>query len=184
MGPIGRRQLHTNPLGLNRPPLGTEDGDIGASEPVDRLLRVSHDEELATVAVQGAQQVALARVGVLELVDQERPDLPLPISEHLRVRRDDVQRGRLQVVEVEGAQLSLGAVVGLGGSLVDSKEGRHDIARQPAIEVQVDAPLHQIREHRIVVLAQASDGILGRGGRPVVLASFQEEVIAQWRQVA
>ena len=46
-------------------------GDVGAAEPVDRLLRVADEHEGAVPVERGPQDVPLHRVGVLELVDHD-----------------------------------------------------------------------------------------------------------------
>ena len=44
---------------------------LGPAEPVDRLVRVADDDEVAAVAGEGAEQGHLAGVGVLVLVDED-----------------------------------------------------------------------------------------------------------------
>ena len=56
-------------------------GDVGAAEPVDRLLRVADEHECAVSVERGAQDVPLHGVGVLELVDH---DDPVPGADALR----------------------------------------------------------------------------------------------------
>ncbi len=45
--------------------------DVGAAEPVDRLVGVADDDEVAAVAGERPQQGDLAGVGVLVLVDED-----------------------------------------------------------------------------------------------------------------
>ena len=59
-----RRELPAHaPVGL----------DVGATKPVDRLLRVADDEQLARhVAGEEQQDLGLDRIGILKLVDEDR----------------------------------------------------------------------------------------------------------------
>ena len=49
---------------------------VGAAEAVDRLVGVAHRDEGGLRAHERAQQRHLQRVGVLVLVDVDRPELP------------------------------------------------------------------------------------------------------------
>src|SRR5262245_5009848 len=87
--------------------------DIRASEPVDGLLRIAYHEELARLeprilpALRGLagllrqihQQLALQRVRVLELVDQEGVILALELLAHLPVPTDQVAGRQEQSIE-------------------------------------------------------------------------------------
>src|SRR4051795_9369659 len=46
--------------------------DVGATEPVDRLVRITYGDQQPTVACQVLQQSFLRRIGVLVLVDVDR----------------------------------------------------------------------------------------------------------------
>ncbi len=96
-----------------------EDGDVGATEPVDRLLRVADDEQAARDGVQRApvgtlvggwcgdphRQLDLDGVGVLELVEQ---DAPVAVVQHgadggaVRAAQQ-VARQHEEIVELEPA---------------------------------------------------------------------------------
>ena len=88
--------------------------DIGAAEPVDRLLRVAHDEELARdgprrsagarariVGREKQQDLGLNRVGVLELVNEDPFELRLQVPPDALVGSDQVACPREEIDEVE-----------------------------------------------------------------------------------
>ena len=63
--------------GLDAPLGTTEHLDLGAAEPIDRLLRVAHGAQRApALARQETDEVDLLLVGVLELVDHDQGELP------------------------------------------------------------------------------------------------------------
>ncbi len=90
--------------------------DVGPPEPVDRLLRVADDEELARHGCdvlpprlpgvgrrKQQQQLGLERIGILELVDEDPLEALLEMPPHLRIVPDQVARAEQQVEEVERA---------------------------------------------------------------------------------
>ena len=102
------------------------DADIGSAEPVDRLLRIAHDEERArphpsvhrrrvVIRVVGRgeeqQQLRLQRVGVLELVHEQVAEAPLEVAPYLGVVAHEVARLDEQVEEVHGTGPPLAVVV-------------------------------------------------------------------------
>jgi hypothetical protein len=102
---IARRQLqHAPPRARARraPPVRA---DVGAAEPIDRLLRIADDEELAADVVWPSEQqdLGLDRIGVLELVDEDARELLLQVRAHASLRLDQIARARQQVGEVERA---------------------------------------------------------------------------------
>ena len=101
------------------------DADVGAAEPVDRLLGVADDEQLARRGPDGApvglvrivrreqqQDLGLQRIGVLELVDEQVREPLLERRAHVAAVAHDVARAHEQVEEVERADASLGVFVG------------------------------------------------------------------------
>ena len=99
------------------------DGDVGAAEAVDRLLRVADDRQPARrrcqrppvavrllVACQEQRELRLDRIGVLELVDQHDLVAAPEVVARRLVRAQQVARPEQQVVEVRlagGASLAL-----------------------------------------------------------------------------
>ena len=75
---------------------------LRAAEPVDRLVRVTDDDQVAAVAGERAEQGDLAGVGVLVLVDEHVPELP-------------AQLVAVGVASIDGAADQVGVV---GGGLV------------------------------------------------------------------
>ena len=102
---------------------------LGAPEPVDRLVRVADDDQVAAVAGQRAEQRDLARVGVLVLVDEHVPELPAQVVAMGR-RLDDGAPdqvgvvGRGLVVEVDEVALE--------------EQPRGDVRRQPGALAERD----------------------------------------------
>ena len=89
---VARRQLqHASAAALELPADAPVGADVGAAEPVDRLLRIADDEQLAghgrdvassrspsrIVGRQQQQDLGLDRIGVLELVDEDPRELRL-----------------------------------------------------------------------------------------------------------
>ena len=78
------------------------DPDVGATEPIDRLLRIADDEQRAradrvaacVVAGQQQQQLRLKRIGVLELVDQ---DVTKPLLKRARTGAQSRTRSRARI---------------------------------------------------------------------------------------
>ncbi|MYD86991.1 MAG: hypothetical protein F4Y14_12910 [Acidobacteria bacterium] len=104
------------------------DADVGAPEAVDRLLGVSHQEELARpgrhlapVALVGIarrqqqQDLGLQRIGVLELVHEDARIALLRVAADAVVVADQVPRLQQQIDEVEPTRLDLQPVVALDG---------------------------------------------------------------------
>ncbi len=74
--------------------------DVGATEPVDRLVGVAHDQQVAPVAGQRPEQRHLRGVGVLVLVDDDVAEL---VAQHRLVLgvAGDQQRAVHQLAVVE-----------------------------------------------------------------------------------
>src|SRR4051812_16574962 len=85
-------------------------------EAVDRLELVSDEEELAVVAREEVDQLALQPVRVLELVDHDRAEAPALALPNVLVLLQELARQELQVLEVECrlpvARGAVGALVG------------------------------------------------------------------------
>ena len=105
---------------------GLVDAEVGTAKPVDRLLRVADDEQLArrrphpapvalcgVVGCQQQQDFRLQRVGVLELVDEDAGETPLKIGAHVGVVPHQVAGRQQQVDEVEPAGVPLEPGVGV-----------------------------------------------------------------------
>ena len=89
------------------------DGDVGAAEAIDRLLRVADDGQASrpraklepvvarlVVACDAERDVGLHRVGVLELVDEDRRKRRRKYVARLGARGEQVAGPLEQVVEV------------------------------------------------------------------------------------
>ena len=157
-------------------------------EPVDRLVRVAHHDEVAAVAGEGAEQGDLAGVGVLVLVDEHVPELPSqlgPVGGRLDDRAADqvgVVGGRLvvEVVEVAAEEQARGDVrrhllllaegdelVGLQALLAGPREHHLDLAREAAglqRPVELRRPVHRLG--RAPQQLADDDVLLGRGEQP------------------
>ena len=98
------------------------DADVGAAEPVDRLLRIADDEQasghrddrapVGLVGIGGGEQqqdLRLQRIGVLELVDEDVREARLEAAADGRVAADEIARLEEQIEKVEraGARLQL-----------------------------------------------------------------------------
>ena len=84
-----------------------QEAHVRAAPGVDRLVRVSDDEEVFVIGAQRAHQLVLRLVDVLELVDHDVLEPLLPFQTDLLVLREDVQRKDQQVVVVERKALLL-----------------------------------------------------------------------------
>ena len=97
------------------------EGDVGAAEAVDGLLRVADHEELAGLELhlpprRGARlalaevedDLRLQRVGVLELVDEEVAEAPLKGAAGVEIGREQVAQAAEEVGEVESSEGDLG----------------------------------------------------------------------------
>ena len=89
--------------------------DVGAAEPIDRLLRIADDEELAADVVGEEQQnLRLNRIGVLEFVDEDMRELLLEVRAHVGVAPDQVAGAGQQVGEIEHAGRPLEILIAFG----------------------------------------------------------------------
>src|SRR6478672_6590849 len=100
------RQLHGCCAPVFQPPADIAiDGDVGAAEAVDRLLRIANQEEPAGLRPRAApvgfggiiggqqeQDFCLQRVGVLELVDEDALAALLKTLSDARVVANEVAR--------------------------------------------------------------------------------------------
>jgi len=90
-----------------------------APEPIDRLLGIADDEQLARLranrapvafrgVVGGKQQedLRLQRIGVLELVDEQVSEATLEVGAHGRDVAQEIARAHQQVDEVERAGIA------------------------------------------------------------------------------
>ncbi len=68
--------------------------DVGAPESVDRLVGVADDDQVAAVTGQSAEQLDLARVGVLVLVDEDVGEALAEVQQPPLGRRAGRSRGR------------------------------------------------------------------------------------------
>ena len=157
-------------------------------ETVDRLVRVTHDDKVAAVAGERAQQGDLAGVGVLVLVDEHVPELPAQVVAMGR-RLDDGAPdqvgvvGRGLVVEVDevaleeqpggdvrrepGRLAERDQLVGLQSLLPRAGQHHLDLAREAARlqgPVELLGPRHRLR--RAPQQLADDDVLLRRGQQP------------------
>ena len=110
------------------------DRDVGAAEAVDRLLGIADHEQLAVhraqpaplpdvfgVARQVKRELDLDRVGVLELVDQDRPEALAEVVADLGAVADEVARPDDQVVVV-GDALGAPLLLVVAHELLDQRQ--------------------------------------------------------------
>ncbi len=143
-----RDHLRGAPVGSTEP-LGepADRAGVGATEPVDRLVRVTDRDQLPAVSGQRVQQALLRGVSVLVLVDQDRVvglALPLP--------------GRGAAEQPGGDPDDLRVVVGGNGSEIEARavplqeaSGRHPVIAlpllaQPGQPPPVQAPLERAEQ--------------------------------------
>jgi hypothetical protein len=111
-------------------PLGAKHGDIGPAKAVDGLPGVADDEQLAAIAVQATHQPALAIVGVLELVHQQRGRFSLPARADRLLGLQQRQRAGLQVVEIQCLSLALQGCITLGRETETGPQARHGLRQR------------------------------------------------------
>ena len=80
---------------------------VSAPEPVDRLVRVTHREQVGAVAEPAVQQPQLRGADILELVDEEVPEPPPLPGRELGVLLERVTAPPEQIVEVGQAPPAL-----------------------------------------------------------------------------
>ena len=76
--------------------------NVGAPEPVDRLIALTHATYLAMILGKHRDDCVLDRVRVLILVDQNRAETPLVMLEHIGMAPEQLDRVEEQVIEVHG----------------------------------------------------------------------------------
>ena len=86
--------------------------DVGEPPPVDRLVVVTHEADVPSVARQQEREVQLGPVEVLRLVHQQRRAAPTPAPQRARVGLEQYQGADEEVVEVQSARCGHGALVG------------------------------------------------------------------------
>jgi hypothetical protein len=183
------------PPGLGREALlgGEERADVGAAEPVDRLLRVTHHEQptgldrhvgpvvvVGPVGVGGGDahgQLDLDRVGVLELVEQQPLVAAVERGSHdgalHRVAQHPAGEHE-EVVELEGARLS--PALG-GGERVVAQRGAD--APGAAVEHPLAHLLHGVAhraELRVHLVLVAPPRALGAGVAVVLGWAAEQDV--------
>ena len=90
--------------------------DVGAAEPVDRLVGVADHAHVVVLRAEQHHEFVLRLVRVLVLVDQDVLEAVLPLLQRLLVDLQQVDRDHQQVVEVHrvrGGEAAL--VLGVGG---------------------------------------------------------------------
>ena len=80
---------------------GQDVAHVGAAEPVDRLIVIADDGQVAMRACQMANHQVLRPVGVLVLVDHDVLEALLIFLENLGMPVEEPDRAHQQIVEVE-----------------------------------------------------------------------------------
>ena len=75
--------------------------DVCAAPSVDRLIRVTHDEEVTMISAQRLHQLVLQRVDILKLVDHDIFKPLLPLEPNVLMLLKNVERELDEVVVVE-----------------------------------------------------------------------------------
>jgi hypothetical protein len=93
--------------------------EIGVAPAVDRLLGIADQEQSRPIGLRAVERKcrhdrALARVGVLELVDEQLIDAPAQIGGHARMVGEQRRRAREQLLEAHAA-LAAQPVLRVGG---------------------------------------------------------------------
>ena len=155
-------ELHERSARVDDPSLHLlVEGDVGAAEAVDRLLRVADDEELPghrarappvvhhrIVGREQHQDLRLERIRVLELVDEEVREAPLELAAHGGFAADQVAGQEQEVEEIEAAGALLELVVGLH----DGPELVPELRRQVGARIGDEAVEPDLQ--RVPLLAQ------------------------------
>jgi len=100
---------------------------VGQAPRVDRLVVVPDEEDATLGTGEQDGQVELGAVDVLDLVHEEVPTPPAPAGQQVGVLPEQLVRPDDEVVEVEGAALGEGSLVG--------EEGGGDAGVEPAPRV-------------------------------------------------
>ena len=154
-----RRQRRDAAVGGELRAQRAEDVDVGVAEAVDRLLLVSHEEQV--VAVERAEEVQLQRVGVLQLVDHDALEALGVGAAQRGLAGEQVAGVQLEVVEVQRRAGALGLGVGVGvvaQQLVEQRDGagRAGVAAGRAVGLERRA---------VVVAGGALQGVGARAER-------------------
>ncbi len=170
---VGRRAVRARERGRE-----VEDAaHLGAPEPVDRLVRVADDDQVAAVAGERPEERDLAGVGVLVLVDEHRAD---PGAQLVAVRLG-LDGGAADQVGVVGGALG----VEVGEVLVEEQPGRHELGQplrraQGAQLVAVQALLAGAGQHGVDLTREAAGAErAGQRLRPVDRLGVVGEQLAQ-----
>ena len=108
-----------------------EDLDVGVPEAVDRLELVADEEEI--LGRQQIDELALEPIGVLELVDEDRPEAPALSLPDRRVVAQEVAGRQLEVLEVERGLGRLRCGVRVGEAAEEVLEQR-TVSRRQLVE--------------------------------------------------
>ena len=164
---------------------GPVGADIGAAEPVNRLLRIADDEQLAGfgaglrpaigAVVRGRQQeqdFRLNGIGVLELVDEDPGESALQVAADLVIGTQQIARAGQQVCEIERALPPLERLI-LSRRLL-----QHLLQQGRQVAVRVGA---ELQERRIERVARGKDVGSHEGSifRAVAFPGLREALIAR-----
>ena len=102
-----------------------EQGRVGAVESVDRLRRVTDEEEIVASGTEDVDELMLERVEVLGLVDEDVAEPPSERVGEVVVSAEFADRVRQHVVEIDDAPTSFERLVALErrGALLDAGSG-------------------------------------------------------------
>ena len=102
--------------------------DVGASERIDRLVRIAHGENVHVLFGQQLQEAVLRVVRVLVLVDEDVAKRVLPLLARLGEALEHVDREKEHVVEVDRVRREEALLVQLvrvgDGLVVEARDAR------------------------------------------------------------
>jgi hypothetical protein len=147
--------------------------DLGAAPAVDRLIVVADAGDVAMGLREQAQPQILGDVGVLVLVDQDRPKALLVVGQNVRLRGEQAQAVQQQVTEVAGVQgvqpvlvggielaptaeaeiteLVLARPLGRDAAVLQPLDDAEQRARRPAARIEIGRLDHLLDQAQLVV---------------------------------
>ena len=119
--------------------------DVGASERVNRLIRIAHREHVVVLRSEQLEKSVLRVVRVLVLVDEDVAERLLPLLLRLRDALEDVDGEVEHVVEVDGVRREEPALIQLvdvgDGLVVEARDARR-------VRIRADELVLRIRDLR------------------------------------
>ena len=143
--------------------------DVGASEGVDRLVRIAHGENVHVLFGQQLQEPVLRVVRVLVLVDEEVAERLLPLLLRLGEALEHVDGEVEHVVEVDGVRGEHPPLVELvhvgDGLVVEARDAARVLVRADQLVLRVrDLRVDAARREALRVALELLEALLRRGG--------------------